>query len=201
MGGKAILCRQHGGVKRTVRGGYASSAMLLDCNRLTHWRTGEQFEEMFALKRDYRKWIGLGYEDPATIGGFEPAWNDFDRLTPETRMLHTTRRMTQPWKTGLPVDFRPVEHFPLFPPFGWLMTARRKLFGDYALLGRYRRHPDDRQEGLFFGLLRECIEEGVVDEGLLREEMRRDHIRHDAFEVMARAPAVDGLLAGLGAHA
>ena len=199
MGGKAILCRLHGGVKRTVRGSYASSAMLLDCAGLTHWRTEEQFEEMFALRRDYRKWIGLDYEDPATIGGFEPVWNDFDRLTPETRMLHTTRRMTQPWKTGLPVDFRPVEHFPLFPPFGWLMTARRRLFGDYAFLGRYRRHPDGRQEGLFFGLLRECIEKGVVGEDLLREEMRRNHIRHDAVEVMAGAPAVDDLLAGLGA--
>jgi hypothetical protein len=197
MGGKAILCRMHGGVKRTVRGGYASSVMLLDCAKLTHWRAEEQFEEMFALKRDYRKWIGLEYEDPGTIGAFEPEWNDFDRLTERTKMIHNTRRKTQPWKSGLPVDFRPVEHFPLFPPFGWLMTARRKLFGDYAFLGSYNRHPDGNQEALFFGLLRECVERGIVSEDLLREEMARNHVRHDAFEVMARAPAVDDLLAGL----
>ena len=98
---------------------------------------------MFASARDYRTWMSLSYEDPGTIGAFEPEWNDFDHLGPGTKLLHNTRRMTQPWKTGLPVDFTPVEHFPLFPPFGWLMRARRRLFGDYALLGRYRA----RREG------------------------------------------------------
>jgi hypothetical protein len=195
MQGKAILCRVHEGVKRTVRGPYASSVMLLDCAKLTHWRTEAQFEEMFAFKRDYRDWVGLGGEDPSTIGPFEPVWNDFDRLGPDTKLLHNTRRMTQPWKTGLPVDFLPVEHFPLFPPFGWLMKARRKLFGDYAFLGRYRRHADPRQETLFFALLRACLEAGEVSEALVREEMRRNHLRHDTLEHVAAAPPVELALA------
>jgi hypothetical protein len=124
----------------------------------------------------------------------EPTWNDFDRLTHATRMLHTTRRRTQPWKTELPVDFMPVERFRPFPPFGWLMIARRKLLGDYALLGKYRRHPDANQEALFFGLLRECVEQGEVSERLLKGEMARNHIRHDAFEMMAGAPVIDELV-------
>ncbi len=196
MGGKAILCRSETGVKRTVRGAYASSVMLLDCARLAHWRLEDQFAEMFAGTRDYRTWIGLGYEDPATIGPLEPGWNDFDNLGPGTRLLHNTRRMTQPWKTGLPVDFRPVENFPLFPPFGWLMKARRRLFGDYALLGKYRRHPDPRQEALFWALLRECLESGEVDEAFLAEEIRRSHLRPDALERAAAAPGVEAVLEG-----
>ncbi len=197
MQGKAIMCRTHSGVKRTVRGSFASSAMLLDCALLTHWRVEQQFDELFDFSRDYTKWIGLQYEDPDTIGIIEAEWNDFDRLTERTKMLHNTRRKTQPWKTGLPVDFRPVEHFPLFPPFGWLMTARRKLFGEYAFLGHYSRHPDPNQEALFFGLLRECVEAGIVREDFLREEMRRNHVRHDALELVAKAPAVDELLSRL----
>jgi hypothetical protein len=196
MGGKAILCRTETGVKRTVRGAYASSVMLLDCARLAHWRLEDQFAEMFAGTRDYRTWIGLGYEDPATIGPLEPGWNDFDHLGPGTRLLHNTRRMTQPWKTGLPVDFRPVENFPLFPPFGWLMRARRRLFGDYALLGKYRRHPDPRQEALFWALLRECLDAGEVSEAFLAEEIRRSHLRPDALERAAAAPGVEAVLGG-----
>jgi hypothetical protein len=195
MGDKAILCRTHEGVKRTVRGAYASSAMLLDCKKLKHWRVEEQFAAMFEGRLDYRAWIGLATEDPATIGAFEPVWNDFDRLAPDTKMIHNTRRMTQPWKTGLPVDFRPVEHFPLFPPFGWLMVARRKLFGDYGLLGSYRRHPDPRQEALFFAFLRECLESGEVSEDLIAAEMRQNHLRHDTLERARTAPAVDAVLA------
>jgi hypothetical protein len=195
MGGKAILCRiQDSTVKRTVRGAYESSVMLLDCAKLTHWRAQAQFEELFAFSRDYRRWIGLGYEDPASIGALEPRWNDFDHLGPDTKLIHNTRRMTQPWKTGLPVDFLPVENFPLFPPFGWLMTARRRLFGDYGLLGKYRRHPDPRQETLFWALLRDALQAGAVSEAFLREEMGRGHLRPDALEQIPAAPTVEAVL-------
>ena len=104
-------------------------------------------------------------------------------------MVHNTRRKTQPWKSGLPVDFIPAETNRLFPPIGWLMRARRKLFGDYGLLGSYIAHPDRNQENLFFGLLRECVEQGIVTPEMLREEMRQNHVRHDAFEVHGAHPA------------
>ena len=188
MAGKAIMCRTRTGTKRLNAGAYASSVMLLDCARLGHWQVEKQFEELFVFERDYRKWINLEYEPDGTIGPFEPEWNDFDRLSPATKMVHNTKRMTQPWKSGLPADFIPAETFPLFPPIGWLMRARRKLFGDYGLLPSYRGHPDDKQQNLFFGLLRECVAKGVVSEDLLREEMRRNHVRHDAFEVIERTP-------------
>jgi hypothetical protein len=188
MQGKAIMCRVRSGTKRLNAGNYASSVMLLDCAKLEHWRVETQFAELFTFQRDYRKWINLLDEDPSTIGRLEPAWNDFDRLSAETKMVHNTKRKTQPWKSGLPVDFIPAETFRLFPPIGWLMRARRRLFGDYGLLGSYRRHPDSNQERLFFGLLRECVEQGIVSQELLRAEMRRNHVRHDAFEVIERTP-------------
>jgi hypothetical protein len=162
--------------------------MLLDCAGLRHWQVEKQFRELFTFERDYRKWINLLYEDPETIGPFEPEWNDFDRLSAQTKMVHNTRRKTQPWKSGLPVDFIPAETNRLFPPIGWLMRARRKLFGDYGLLGKYISHPDRNQENLFFGLLRECVEQGSVTPEMLREEMRRNHVRHDALEMLERAP-------------
>ena len=62
------------------------------------------------------------------------------------------------------------------------------MFGDYALLGHYQTHPDRNQEAFFFGLLRECLGQGIVTEDMLREEMRRNHVRHDAFEVLDRTP-------------
>ncbi len=154
MGGAAIMCRPRSGSKEK-RGMMATSVILLDCAKLTHWRCESQFDEMFTFKRDYMKWIGLLYEDPACIGLLENEWNDFDRLTARTKMLHNTKRKTQPWKTGLPVDFLPPEK-----PSGWMVLGtlnrmRRRLFGDYAFLGHYKSHPDPNQERFFFGLLRE----------------------------------------------
>jgi hypothetical protein len=60
-----LLSRDMGGVRRAVRDRYASSVMLLDCSKLTHWHTEQQFADLFSFKRDYRKWIGLGCEGEA----------------------------------------------------------------------------------------------------------------------------------------
>ena len=187
MQGKAILCRPRSGAKGRA-GIMASSVMLLDCARLEHWRCEERFAELFSFETDYMDWIGLRLEPRESLGLLEAHWNDFDHLDENTRLLHNTKRWTQPWKTGLPVDFVPSEKTRAFPPLGWVRRARRRLFGDYAFLGRYRPHPDPNQERFFFSLVRECLEQGVFSEDFLRQEMRLNHVRHDAFELLERAP-------------
>jgi hypothetical protein len=189
MGGKAILSRMRSGPKK-LSGCWASSVMLLDCARLTHWRCEAQFEELFELRRDYMDWISLKLEDQDTIGLLEDKWNDFDRLTADTKLLHNTKRITQPWKTGLPIDFTFAETFPLFPPVGWVMRRVQGLFENNTLPLRYKRHPDPNQERFFFGLLRECLEAGIVSEAMLKAEMAQDHVRRDALEMLERTPAL-----------
>jgi hypothetical protein len=185
MEGKAVMCRPKSGSKGE-RGAWATSVMLLDNPRLTHWEFDKQFAAMFDGTRDYMPWISLLYEDQDNIGKLEPEWNDFDHLDAKTKMIHNTQRKTQPWKTGLPVDYRAADSFQLFPPRHWFRRARRALFGDYGLAGRYKAHPDPAQEAFFFGLVRECVEKGVISEDTLRAEMQKNHLRHDAFEVMDR---------------
>jgi len=188
MQGKAIMCRMRSGPKGLVDKCMASSVMLLDCAQLSHWDAEAKFRAMFTFEQDYQPWICLKEEARDSIGFFEPEWNDFDRFTTDTKMLHTTRRRTQPWKTGLPTDWRPAERFRLFPPAAWIMRARRKLFGEYAFLGSYKQHPDINQERFFFGLLKECLAEGKIKHEQLRHEMAQNHVRHDALEILARTP-------------
>jgi hypothetical protein len=186
--GGAIGCRQRGTPPH-----YASSVMLLECSKLKHWKLEKDFDALFTGQREYKKWMNLGYEDPATIKLIEPEWNDFDKLTPRTKMIHNTRRKTQPWKSGLPVDFIPAESN-LMNPVMLLNRLRRKLFGTYAFLGNYKDHPDERQTQLFFGYLKECLENGLVDEATVKQHMDANHVRHDAFEVLKRTPPVDKVL-------
>ncbi len=181
MKGKAIMCRG----SKFKNGAWASSVMLLDCAKLTHWDVEKGFNELFEGKRDYHNWISLLMEDQSTIGAFENEWNDFDKLTPNTKMIHNTRRRTQPWKTGLKVDYTPTEFVPVI---GWIMRMRRKLFGDHALLGHYAKHPDPKQEAFFFGLLKGAYEEGLVTDAQIKEAMEKNFIRHDSIEVMKRVP-------------
>ncbi|MCX2981149.1 hypothetical protein EYC98_09760 [Halieaceae bacterium IMCC14734] len=199
MGGKAILCRPRSRISNDTNGPMASSVMLLDCAKLRHWDAETQFNEMFESKRDYKKWITLEYEARDTIGLLEKNWNDLDVLNQQTKMLHTTKRWTQPWKAGLPIDFVPADKSKWFPPLGWIMHLRRKLFGDYALLGKYKSHPDSNQENLFFGLLQECLEKGEVSEAMVKHEMAQNHVRHDAFSVLSSVPPLRQTLSALPA--
>lgn len=191
MHGKAIMCRPRSGAKK-LEGVLASSVMLLDCAKLRHWRCREQFDQLFERTLDYADWIGLKTEDRSTIGLFENEWNDFDRLSEKTKLIHNTKRKTQPWKAGLPADYIPAEKYRIFPPIRWVLRTRRKLFGDYAFVPDYKPHPDLKQEQFFFGLVRECVEKGIVSEDFIRQEMRLNHVRHDAFEVLDRTPALGG---------
>jgi hypothetical protein len=189
MQGKALMCVARPGHKDRPAF-LASSVMLLDCAKLADWRCEEQFNEMFAFKRDYTTWMRLGLEPRESIGLLDPAWNHFDLLNGTTKLLHNTRRHTQPWKAGLPQDY--TVHDKGWR--SWLKTVRRGIKGIFlhaeAMRGHYKPHPDPRQEAFFFGLLRECVEQGIVTEALLREEMRKDHLRHDALEVLERTPAL-----------
>ncbi|MGH6905612.1 MAG: hypothetical protein ACREIR_23070, partial [Geminicoccaceae bacterium] len=74
MAGKAIMCRSRTGSKG-ASGGLATSVMLLDCARLTHWQCEQQFNELFAGTRDYMDWILLQGEPAGSIGIFENEWN------------------------------------------------------------------------------------------------------------------------------
>jgi hypothetical protein len=187
MQGAGVMGRHRSG-KQEKAWQIATSVMLLDCEKLRHWEPEKEFNELFEFTRDYKDWIVLRHESPENIGVLEDEWNDFDRLTENTKMLHNTKRRTQPWKTGLPVDFTPADKLKKYPVLAKLNKLRSRIFGEYGLLGHYHAHPDPKQEQLFFGLVRECLENGVISESLIEDEMRQNHVRHDALKVVGRTP-------------
>ena len=186
MGGKAVMGRQRSH-KPEKAWQIATSVMLMDCARLSHWETEKEFDELFRFERDYKDWIVLKDEPAENVGVFEDQWNDFDHLDENTRLLHNTKRRTQPWKTGLPVDYTPAEKANKYPILGSLNRLRAKVFGEYGLLGKYHAHPDPKQEQFFFGLLREALEKNIISESIVRDEMAQNHVRHDALELVERA--------------
>ena len=189
MGGTAVMGRHRSG-KDDKQYQVATSVLLMDCARLKHWDVERDFDQLFTREKDYKEWMVLAYEDPANIGYLEDFWNDFDRLDENTRLIHNTKRKTQPWKTGLPVDYTPADKFKDKPLLASLNRLRARVFGEYGLLGHYKAHPDRKQEEFFFGLLKECIETGHISEDLVRDEIRSNHVRHDAFEVLDRTPSL-----------
>ena len=151
----------------------ATSVLLLDCARLEHWDFDQALDDLFARRFDYVDWIELKREPRASIGLLEPEWNSFDKLTRATKILHTTKRRTQPWKTGLPVDYTLRESGPL--------DVLRRLVNR-----RYQPHPDRNQEAFVFSLLAEMVDSGAMSRDELVREMAADHVRHDSLDLIDR---------------
>jgi hypothetical protein len=187
MKGAALMCRIRPAFK-DLPAYRASSVMLLDNSKLRHWDAEKTFNEMFEFKVDYMKWVKLEYEAEETIGQLEDVWNDFDHLTPETKILHTTYRRTQPWKTGLPIDFTVRTKAKPASIAKSAIKAMKRLIVP-AKPGVYEKHPDPKQEQLFFSLLAECLVAGTITEEMVRKEMAANHVRHDALDLCAKLAA------------
>lgn len=170
MGGKAVMA-----VPRPGHNGQAdyiaTSVMLLDNAKLRHWDFDQELEELFAHRVDYVDWVELKREDRSTIGPLEPEWNSFDKLNARTKILHTTKRRTQPWKTGLPVDYTLRES----GPFDFMRRLANR---------RYQPHPDRNQEAFVYALLAEMVDKKLVTLEELVVEMAANHIRHDSLELI-----------------
>lgn len=199
MDEKAILCRCIPPAEGRP-GYYATSVMLLDCASLRSWQWDRAIEEMFSEERDYRDWMSLYLEPRDSIGCVGEEWNSFDELGPDTKLLHNTRRQTQPWKTGLPIDFHKVDK----PPKLWRKLRRLHLLpSEKTPLGRrlfrlfprpsgarknryYQTHPDPGQIDFFFRMLAEGIAARSIDPDLVQQEVSRGHVRADAADLVAR---------------
>jgi hypothetical protein len=179
MDGKAVMAVPRPGHNK--RNDYvATSVMLLDTSKLKHWDMDQDLDDLFAKRFDYIDWIELKREDPATIGFLEPEWNDFDRLTASTKILHTTKRRTQPWKAGLPIDYTLRERGPL----DFLRKLKRQ---------RYEAHPDPNQEALVYSVLADLVDRGDLTKQQLVAEMAANHLRHDSLELIDRYRGWNGL--------
>ena len=173
--GKAIRCTPRSGYHK-VTDPLATSVMLLDCAKLKHWRFAEQLNKLWAHEVDYLDWINLRLENLGSIGLLEPEWNDFDRLTPSTKLLHNTKRRTQPWKTGLPIDFTFKERGLL----NFALPIVRKLAPNYT------RHPDRKQEAYFYAMLADALDSGAVKKEQVEKEVGLGHVRPDSEALIER---------------
>ena len=82
--------------------------MIFNNEKFKHISFEKILDLLFAHKLDYKNLIHLNYYIDNGINIFEAdeSFNSFDKYDNRTEFLHTTNRITQPWKTGLKIDFK-----------------------------------------------------------------------------------------------
>ncbi len=172
MQGHAIMACKKGNT-------WDTSVMMLDCKQLRHWRVEDIISRLSSKDLDYADLFKLNYENSkGMILEMSRAWNSLDKLNGDTKALHTTNRLTQPWKTGLPIDFTRNK----MPRFLGIIPREliHKILGKYNT--HYLPHPDKKIIEFFFALLREALKEKVITEDFLHREIKLGHVRKDMFK-------------------
>jgi hypothetical protein len=169
---RPIRCRTRESWRPGTAREWSTAVMLLDCAKLKHWQWGKAIDRVLGQELDLLDWLHLGYEPPENVGCLPEEWNHFDTLTDRTRLLHFTDVRTQPWRTGLPLDYRvhSVGAEVTEPPLT-------------------RAHPDARQELLFFQLLLRAIEADVISCDFVSAQIRDGWLRPDALSILHRIRA------------
>jgi hypothetical protein len=164
---------------------FHSSNMLLDCNKLTDWNWDILIDNIFYKKVDYREQMSLKRQDPSIIGPLEEIWNHYDTLTSETKFIHFTKRLTQPWKTGLEVDFY---YEPGRPKFGFiprsLVDGIKRILKRPGFETHYLENPNSDQVSFFLDLVRDAVSSGAINKLDLESEIEKKHVRQDLLNVI-----------------
>lgn len=185
MKSKAVLCHQP--PEKNIGGRYyKTSVMLLDCAKLKHWKWDQMIEDMFNFKVDYAHWMRLTSEDPANIGPLDGVWNHHDTLNSDTKLIHYTNRLTQPWKAGLKIDY---QHERMNPYFGIIpreiFNPVRRLLKRKNFETHFHDNPSVPQRKFFFTLVKKLADKNPEAHQLIRSEMAKKNIRADFEDVLA----------------
>ena len=156
--------------KGLKKNSWGSSVMLLSCESLKHWSLKSFVDDLHQGHMDYDDLINLRLE--SLVAPLENKWNEFDDIKPETLLLHTTEKLTQPWRAGLKLNSS------IPPLFKFLPRAPiYKIFGKDLTIGR--EHPSPGVTQFFFKELSKCISENIIsideiDSGIERKFLRQD---------------------------
>lgn len=156
-----------------------TSMMIMNCSKLKHWKMSDILNGLKTKKLDYvYDVISLKKEPAGSILEMPRIWNNLDTLTEDTYLIHMTDRITQPWRTGLKIDFT-INKMPKI--FGIIPREPiHKLLGKYPT--HYKKHPNQKIEDLFFQIVRDAVKDKEITLEEIRSEIEAKHVRPDLLE-------------------
>ena len=104
-------------------------------------------------------------------------FNSFDKFNSKTEFLHTTNRITQPWKTGLKVDFYKYKF-----DYGESTFIKRKLneiietVKNIIFPKKYLPHPDQSVTDLFDKLFQDALNSGYISKEEVSKNIKNKSI-------------------------
>ena len=138
-----------------------TEVMLVNAEKVM-WKFNEIIEKLFNLEIDYNDLMNLNFDKSLKISRLDINYNSHDIITKNTIFLHTSNRITQPWKEGLDVDFE------RYNPKNYLFKQifRKYLGFKYnknVLINKYQRHPNEEVIIKFKELYNYALKNNIIN--------------------------------------
>ena len=107
------------------------------------WDFEKIIKKVFDLELDYTDLMNLSFDQNLKIKKLDDSYNSLDVIKDETILLHTTNRITQPWKEGLKVDFE-IHKSKYYILKQFIKKLVGKDYDNKVTSYRYYRHPNEQ---------------------------------------------------------
>ena len=97
-------------------------------------------------------------------------FNHYDKFDENTKCLHTSLTITQPWKCGLPYLLHDLHNIPY-------NTQNKKVF-------YFKQHKNKKIENKFFELFNKAYKNGVITKNDIEEALSIEGLRKDYEKFM-----------------
>jgi len=152
-----------------------SEVMLINANKV-NWKFEDICKKMFNKQIDYTKLINLSFDENLQVKKIKSDYNSIDIVNDETILLHTSNRITQPWKEGLKINFE-VHNL---RSRDYVKYYLRKIFNlklnNDLISDKFIKHPNDKVYTIVKNLFHEAIKENFIDNQEIEEAISKGYI-------------------------
>ena len=171
---KKLLCTQ-------VGNRFKSEVCIINCKNFNLWDFDKIIDDLFNEKIDYQDIINFDFIDKSEIGILDRSLNSLDTIDDKTFLLHTTNRITQPWKEGLDVDFKiHVSKINYIKNFVSKLLGRKhnsKIFEK-----KYRTHPNQNVLNFVENTFKEAYSQKFITKEEINSALNKKYLSSKFIE-------------------
>jgi hypothetical protein len=126
------------------------------------WHFDSLIDDLFNKRIDYSDLMNLKFINNKRIKIIDSKFNDHDKINENTIFLHTSNRLTQPWKEGLEINFK--NHFSkIYIIKNYIKFIIGKKYDEKIISNKFVRHPDENIIKIVKNLFEEAYKNNFIN--------------------------------------
>ncbi len=154
-----------------------SEMMLINAKKIK-WDFEKIINDVFNFKIDYSNLMRLSFDNKLKINKISKRFNSHDYIEQDTVLLHTTNRMTQPWKLNLQIDFE--KNYSK----GYLFKQKFKKFlkmryDEKSISTKYILHNEKNVINSVQSLFKEAYSNGFITKSMVNNSLDNRYVSEE----------------------